>query len=100
MSIAIRQTSKQINEDRWDWEIHLDGEQKDLSEIDYVEYTLHQSFPNPIRRVYNHHSGFKLETNGWGTFPVYLTVKYKNKKEIRDTLELDFAKDIKKELPA
>jgi len=100
MAIAIKQTSKQTEDDRWDWEIHLDGEKKDLAEIDYVEYTLHRTFPNPIRRIYDRNSGFKLETNGWGTFTVYLTVKYNNKKEIKETLQLNFSKDIKKELLA
>jgi transcription initiation factor IIF auxiliary subunit len=80
------------NEDYWDWQIYLTGDQKELSEIEYVEYTLHDTFPNPIRRVYNLTNGFKMKTAGWGIFAIFIRIHFKDEKrkdELR-THEFEF----------
>jgi transcription initiation factor IIF auxiliary subunit len=76
----VQSNEKRETEERWDWEVHLEGDPGDLDQIEYVEYSLHESFPNPIRRKYDRSSGFKLETSGWGTFPLYLSIHYKDQK--------------------
>ncbi len=104
MSIRIVQSNqKRQNEDRWDWEVHLEGDnaklgtslaerakaKKDNEELDgieYVEYTLHETFPNPVRRSYNRNDGFQLKTSGWGIFTVYIRIHYKDEKR-RDNLQ-------------
>ena len=90
----IQSNEKRENEDRWDWEVHLDGDGEELDEIEYVEYNLHETFPNPVRRIYDRESGFQLQTSGWGTFTLYIRIHYKNKKRADDyeSLELSFEK--------
>lgn len=66
-------------EDRWDWEAFIDDEGKgDLSDVEYVEYVLHPTFLNPIRRIADPAGGFILRTNGWGTFELSAFVHRKN----------------------
>ena len=49
MPIEIIQTDiRRGTDDWWDWEIHLEGSEEELNGIEYVEYTLHETFPNPI----------------------------------------------------
>lgn len=80
MPIEIVQTDRRRGtEDWWDWEMHLEGSEEELNEIEYVEYTLHETFPNPIRRKYDAKDGFQLKTSGWGIFPVYIRIHYKDK---------------------
>lgn len=89
MAIRIVQTSeKRPSEDLWDWEVHLEGENDEVDQIKYVEYTLHETFPNPVRRKYDRASRFKLDALGWGTFPLYVRIHYKDVKRKDDYHEL------------
>lgn len=95
MSIKVVQSNTRRDmEDYWDWEMHLEGSREQLNEIAYVEYTLHETFPNPIRRKYDASDGFKLETAGWGEFTVHIRVHYKDSKRPDDYealgLKLDY----------
>jgi hypothetical protein len=38
----------------------------------YVEYVLHPSFPNPIRKVTDRGTSFKLQGRGWGEFLIHV----------------------------
>ena len=61
--------------DRWDWEIFIDDQGTgELNQIDFVEYILHPTFRNPIRKSLDRESGFKIKTNGWGTFPIKVII--------------------------
>ena len=93
MAIKFKTKDKRRrNEDWWDWEIFLEGDEIELNEIEYVEYTLHETFPNPIRRIYDRSNGFKLETSGWGIFTIYIRIHFKdkNRKDEFKEHELDF----------
>ncbi|MCK4820650.1 hypothetical protein KA005_33100 [bacterium] len=96
MALEIIQNNKRREmEDYWDWELYIKGDWEELKEIEYVEYTLHETFPNPIRRKYNSKDGFKLKTAGWGEFTVFIRVHYKeniNKKDeyIEEYLQLSY----------
>jgi transcription initiation factor IIF auxiliary subunit len=79
----------------WKWEVHLESfVPKDLEKIKYVEYHLHPTFSNPIRRVYDETSGFKLKASGWGTFEILAKVVFKNEKQepliLKHWLKFDF----------
>ena len=52
-------------------------------------YTLHSTFRNPVRKVSDRESKFRLETEGWGTFTIYAKVVLKNKEEIPLEHELE-----------
>ena len=56
------------------WCVFLDINKKALDAIDFVEYILHPSFPNPVRRAKNADQCFALQSEGWGRFLINITV--------------------------
>ena len=75
----IAQDFKYEGSDWWSWWIWIEGE---LNEIDHVVYTLHSTFINPVRKIKDSSSKFKLESEGWGTFVIYAKVVLKNDEEV------------------
>jgi prokaryotic YEATS domain/Caspase domain len=65
-------------QNRWDWTIFIDADQDTLSQIRCVEYTLHESFPDPVRTVCTSGTKFALSSNGWGTFTIKIKVILKD----------------------
>ncbi len=90
MALTIVQTSEEAGKGYWDWEIHLEGSDDELDRVKYVEYVLHETFPDPIRKISDRSSGFQLETSGWGTFRVYITIKLRTGSEIEESLNISF----------
>ncbi len=69
MPLKLRNTWNYKGHDKWDWEAFIDDDGNgELQNIDYVEYILHSTFRKPIVRIKNPSNGFRLYTNGWGTF--------------------------------
>jgi transcription initiation factor IIF auxiliary subunit len=73
----------------WDWNIWITPvNRNDLSRIKYVQYSLHETFPDPIKIVYADSEDsdctedrrsdqfFKLCANGWGEFNIGVKVVY------------------------
>jgi hypothetical protein len=64
-----------VGESNWyDWCLFLDASTSELEAIQSVEYTLHPSFQNPIRRNRDRRTKFALFSEGWGTFEVKIRV--------------------------
>lgn len=80
--IGTDNSSKYVGDGRWDWTVFLTADDSVLSSIRYVEYTLHPTFPNPVRRVSDrgtaHGRGFFLSAGGWGTFKIGVKVVFVN----------------------
>ncbi len=77
-NLATRSESKN---DYWDWTIFVKGPEDVLEKIEYVEYTLHPTFPDPVRIVNQRGHGpyaFPLTTAGWGTFTIKVKVYYRD----------------------
>ncbi|SFM37977.1 pYEATS domain-containing protein [Nitrosomonas communis] len=95
MSIRIEQSSTYAGERRWNWSVWITGSTADLDQIDHVTYTLHPTFPNPVREIHTRKGGFRLESNGWGEFTIYIDIAYKDGKhqqlshDLRLTSEID-----------
>ena len=69
MSLRLRNSWHYAGNNWWEWAAFLDDEGSgELSQVDYVEYVLHPSFPNPIRKVTDPQDGFIMKTSGWGVF--------------------------------
>lgn len=69
MALRLRNKWFYKGNDRWRWEAFLDDEGSgDLSQVKFVEYFLHPTFRNPIRRIVEREGGFLLKTEGWGRF--------------------------------
>lgn len=88
MNLRIEQGSEFQDKDWWKWWVRLEGPERELDQIRYVEYVLHPTFPNPVRRVTDRASNFRLETAGWGVFPIYAKAVCKDGEEVRLETEL------------
>jgi transcription initiation factor IIF auxiliary subunit len=71
------------DEDWWQWSVHLAGTPEELGQVDHVIYTLHHTFPKPVRRVQTSQNNFMLRSEGWGEFMIYATVVLKDGSEQR-----------------
>jgi transcription initiation factor IIF auxiliary subunit len=88
MSYKLEQDYKYKAKDMWDWSVWVEASNDDLDEIEYVEYTLHPTFINPVREVYDRATKFKLSTTGWGVFTIYAIAYLKDKNEVKLEHEL------------
>jgi transcription initiation factor IIF auxiliary subunit len=77
-TLKVVQESRYVGEDTWEWAVWLEGPEDELNNIDHVVYTLHRSFPNPVRTVSNRENKFRLNAVGWGTFRIYVEVVYRD----------------------
>ncbi len=83
MSLILENTSsyagKRGDTDWWNWTAFIKATPPhSLDEIEYVEYHLHSTFRNPVRRVYKKEDGFALKTSGWGVFELKAKVVFKD----------------------
>lgn len=78
MSISVKQSASYTGDGRWNWAIWLTGSAAELETIEQVTYTLHPSFPNPVRVIRARRGGFRLQSNGWGEFKIYIDILFKN----------------------
>src|SRR5262245_17221090 len=79
--IASAHTSRYVGKGRWDWTVFIRAAPEVLARVECVEYTLHESFPDPRRRVCaqgDPAAPFALSASGWGTFTVPIRVLMKN----------------------
>ena len=81
-SFQIQQWEHYEGEDWWKWAVWLEGPDDELDQVESVEWILHPTFPNPVRRSMNRDDKFRLETAGWGVFPIRARVKTKDHQEI------------------
>ena len=85
----LGQDSEYKGDDWWSWSVWLEAPEEVLDSVDSVEYTLHRSFPKPVRKVNDRPSKFKLKTGGWGTFSIYAEVFCKDGTAVKLTHDLE-----------
>jgi transcription initiation factor IIF auxiliary subunit len=69
MSLKLKNRWKHKGEDWWEWEAFIDDEGSgDLSQVDYVKYVLHPTFPNPVQEIKNPTGGFVLKPRAGANF--------------------------------
>ena len=77
MKLQLQNSWREKDDDRWNWSAYLTG--PDVDKVDYVEYVLHPTFVDPVRKVKaGAQNGFKMETEGWGSFELKAIVHLKN----------------------
>ena len=91
MNFLVVQTQKYEGNQWWQWALWIQGSEEDLNQIKSVTYTLHPTFPQPIRTVTNRASKFQLQCAGWGIFTIPIEVRLKNGETIKLEHELQFA---------
>jgi transcription initiation factor IIF auxiliary subunit len=74
----IQQWENYEGDNWWQWAVWLEGSAGDLDNVESVEWKLHPTFPNPIRRSLDRPAKFRIETAGWGVFPIHATVNMKS----------------------
>jgi transcription initiation factor IIF auxiliary subunit len=89
--ISAANTSRYIGGGRWEWTVYINAPQQVLQDIQSVEYTLHPTFPDPVREVTgigDPRFPFGLTTNGWGTFeiPIQVVMKDGSVRSLKHTL--------------
>jgi NTE family protein len=90
MGLELTQDSTYVGDDYWHWSAWIEGPDEELDRVKQVVYTLHHTFPSPIRTVTDRQSKFRLETEGWGVFRLYATVVHDDKTEELLHLDLEF----------
>ena len=76
--IRVENTAAYVGSGRYEWTVFLDAHESVLDRIAYVEYTLHPTFPDPIRRIHDRTTRFALSSNGWGEFNILVKVVHRN----------------------
>lgn len=61
-------TGQRYERDWYDWCVFASGDEAELQHIKSIEYTLHPSFPDPVRTVSDRDHRFAVMSNGWGSF--------------------------------
>jgi len=96
MTVKIQNYSRRIGRrgdfDWFQWKVFVDEDEETLAKIKEVEYLLHPTFPEPKRVVKDRGSAFSLESAGWGSFNMLVTVRYKDGREERTRYFLDLNK--------
>lgn len=90
--MQIAQSEQFAGDDWWNWSVWIEGSPEELDEIEWVEWCLHPTFPDPIRRVTDRSSGFRLDTGGWGVFAMTAIVHRKDgsAEHLRHHLQLHY----------
>jgi transcription initiation factor IIF auxiliary subunit len=84
LKLKLRNDWEMVKKDWWHWSVFLDdGGSGDIEKVDYVDYVLHPTFPNPRRTIRDRTTHFKLSTSGWGTFMIRAFVHTKNNEKIK-----------------
>ena len=69
------------NREYFRWRVYVDEPPNILATIKEVEYLLHSTFPEPQQIRTNPTNSFALETSGWGTFTIQVTVRFNDSHE-------------------
>ena len=69
----------------FEWTVFMGETPEKLALVDYVEYRLHDTFPDPIRISEDVNSKFSLSSSGWGEFTIFITIYLKDGQEVETT---------------
>lgn len=83
---------KRQGQDWYKWRVFVSEPNQVIQQIDAVEYLLHHTFPDPLRRRTNPADKFALESAGWGEFDIYITVFFKNGSRLETSYYLNLSK--------
>lgn len=82
MSVKINNysmwTDKKYEKDYYEWCVFVDEPAEVIGTIKSVEYTLHPTFPDPVRLVETKSNKFALFLSGWGEFSIRIRINYED----------------------
>lgn len=81
-SLNVENTAK-YSDGHYSWTVFMVGEESVLQNIDYVQYNLHPSFPNPVQvvRARGGTCAFAFSSTSWGEFNVHVKIRFKDGNE-------------------
>ena len=89
--------SKMVKEgpqhNQYSWCVFVDEEAEVLERIKSVEYTLHPTFPDPVRTVTDRSTRFALFSSGWGEFRMKAAVTFTDGTQEEQSFHLELFKD-------
>ena len=81
-NIKTGNSAVEVSNDWWEWTVFIKGSSTDLEQVKCVEYTLHETFPNPVKlictRGSNNNKAFPFTAKGWGTFTIKVKIIFKD----------------------
>lgn len=83
MPLDVKQRCDYRGQDWWEWTVWIEAPDKVLDEIEYVEYKLHATFPDPVRRATNRNEKFLIESAGWGEFMIGVEISTKKGEHLK-----------------
>lgn len=75
--MRIAQSEEYQGDDWWKWSVWIEGADDELDAIAKVVWRLHPTFVDPLQTRTNRSDGFRLDTEGWGTFTIRADVVMK-----------------------
>jgi len=70
LPVRLQNSSTPIKAGSWSWVVWVEGPEDALDLIRSVRYTLHHTFPDPVRIVTDRSTKFALTASGWGEFSI------------------------------
>jgi transcription initiation factor IIF auxiliary subunit len=88
--LLFRTKAEKVQRDWYEWSVEVEGGEVPLTRVAEVEYILHPTFPNRIRRMTSRDRKFRLESEGWGEFDIAVNVSFENGDEKAVIIPLKF----------
>ena len=76
--IDVQHSSEYVRRNWWKWSVWIEAPATVLNDIEYVDYKLHSTFPEPLQHRTNPQEKFLLTSSGWGEFTINVEIKPKN----------------------
>jgi transcription initiation factor IIF auxiliary subunit len=80
-SLDVQNVAERAADNQWKWTAFVTGPPDQIAKIRCVRYTLHPTFPNPVREVCDTSDPkqpFALSAVGWGTFNLRARIEFKD----------------------
>jgi hypothetical protein len=81
--ISTGNIATSLGNGQWDWTVFITADTATLNNIRCAQYTLHPTFPNPIRVVCERGSdarAFAHRSQGWGEFDIKIKITFQDGK--------------------
>jgi hypothetical protein len=92
--LGLVNVAKYNDDKTWSWTAYINGLRDQIERINCVIYTLHPTFPQPVRQVCettNPLYPFGITTTGWGTFDLQARLEFKDGSSMELSHYLDFS---------
>jgi transcription initiation factor IIF auxiliary subunit len=89
--LVFRTKAEKVEKHWYEWSVEVQDGEIPLSRVTEVEYILHPTFPNRIRRSTSRNRNFRLESEGWGEFDIAVNVYFNDGGEKAVIVPLKFS---------